>query len=154
VARQYFGLDLATELDPAFMNLYTLGANFLAVARNDKESALKLIQKADLYRKQALIHESEEFRKSYWPDDWHVALIKGYLYLFEFHDPIKAAEAYKELDLDERVPPLLRRLGQHLSTNEGIREVGTRVLTKMIEKTEDPALKEKLTRKIEELRKL
>ncbi len=143
-ARVYYFLDLATDLDPAFFSLYTAGANFLAVIRNDKQAAFKLISKGETFRKNELPKYPESFRDAYWGDQWRIPFIKGYVYLFELGNITGAAEAYGELDKIVGAPPILRGMAQHFARSGGIYEIGQNVLKNMISNEEDVNVRSEL----------
>jgi hypothetical protein len=150
-AKVFYYLDLATEIDPAFFSLYTAGTNFLAVVRNDKVSALKLITKGENFRKYQLINYPEEFRKSHWLYEWRIPFTKGYVHLFEFEDLPAAQEAYVALDSLEGVPPIVQGMASKFSRPGGIYEVGMSVLKNMITSSDDPKIKRELEKKRESL---
>jgi hypothetical protein len=143
VARVYYFLDLATDLDPAFFSLYTAGSNFLAVVRDDKVSAMKLISKGEKFRKNELAKYPKNVREEYWADEWRVPFIKGYVHLFEMHDILGAAEAYGELESIPEAPPIARGMGKHFGKPGGIYEIGLNVLRGMIgSETDENVLQE------------
>jgi hypothetical protein len=105
-------LNLATELDPAYYPLYIGGANYLAVARDDRFGALKLVEKGERYLLGPLKTQSEEFRKTHWADSWRLYLTKGYLYLLEFQDAKRASEAYSHMGDFEDAPEAIKLMAK------------------------------------------
>lgn len=146
-ARVYYYLDLATDLDPAFFSLYTAGANFLAVVRNDKMSALKIISKGENFRKNALSSYPKKFQDTYWTDAWRIPFIKGYIHLFEMNDLVGAAEAYRELTELPGVPGPIRDLSMRFGKPGGLYEVGMSVLKNMIAVSTDANVTRELEKK-------
>ena len=145
----YFDLDLATDLDPLFYDLYTTGANFIAVVRDDGPGARDLLLKGVHVRDYGL--PSEEFRQKYWSRGWYISSLLGYVYLFELHDIPKASLAFSD---GARLPgahPLLRTLSALLSTEDGQYTAGIRILKVMIEGEKNPESKEKLVAKRDSL---
>ena len=145
----YFDLDLATDLDPLFFELYSTGANFLAVIRDDGIGAKNLLLKAVRVRDHEL--PSEEFRQKYWSRGWHISALLGYVNLFELHDMPSAAAAFAEGARLPGAPPVFLSLGAQLATPEGQYKVGARILNMMIENEKIPESKEKLIAKRESL---
>ncbi len=146
-ARVYYFLDLATDLDPAFFTLYTAGSNFLAVVRNDKLSALKLITKGENFRKNGLAKYPESVREEYWADEWRIPFIKGYIHLFEMNDIANAARSYRELDHLKNVPIGAQGLSGHFGKPGGIYEIGLSVLKNMEEGETDENVRREIERK-------
>ncbi len=101
-------LHLATEIDPAFYSLYTAGANFLAVVRNDRKGALRLIEKGHRFLINEYPKYSTSFQEQYWPHPWRIGLIRGYMYLMEFQDVGKAVQAYADMGKYPDVPEALK----------------------------------------------
>ena len=95
-SRVYFDLDVLTELDPAFFEAYTTGADLLAVVINDSEGALALLSKGDVFMKEKLERYPDFFREKYWDQTWRLSMLLGYVYLFELNDMPHAAIAFRE----------------------------------------------------------
>jgi hypothetical protein len=112
-------LNLATELDPAFYSLYTAGSNFLAVVRNDKQGALRLLEKGQAFLEGPLKRYPESFRSRHWVNPWRIPFTLGYVYLFEFQDMARAAQAYGQLGNYPDAPEALRNMSQSVRTPEG-----------------------------------
>lgn len=112
-------LDLATELDPAFVELYVSGANFLAVARDDRVGALRLVEKGERFLTGAFPGYPEAFRRERWPNAWRIYLTKGYLYLIEFQDARRAAEAYSRMGDFPDAPEGVKRMARNNRSPEG-----------------------------------
>lgn len=139
----YYDLDLASELDPAFYDLYYYGGGLLTVVRNDNPGALEILGKGEKFRKNDLPGFSEEFKKRYWKEAWTVPMLLAYIYMFEINDINKAADILSEVAKIERAPAHLGLLAKRMGTFEGRVEVGMRMLDTFIERTADEAVKEK-----------
>lgn len=112
-------LNLATEIDPAFFSLYTAGANFLAVARNDRNGARKLIDRGAFFAREKLPLYPQSFRDTEWLYAWRVFMIQGYIYLMEFQDVENAAKAYGAMEQFSDLPIGLKGITQNIRTLEG-----------------------------------
>ncbi|MBC7387119.1 MAG: hypothetical protein H7301_13280 [Cryobacterium sp.] len=124
-------LELATDLDPLFFSLYTAGANFLSIVRNEPKSALKLIEKGNEFYKKNLAQYPDEIRNGLWSDAWRLTFTLGYLQLFEFQNMAKAIAAYDEMRKTEHVPTVLRKMAESIQTPEGQFRIGLNALSFM-----------------------
>ena len=150
-AKTYFDLDLGTDLDPRFKEMYFLGATFLAVVRGDNTGALKLISKGTRFIEQHLGDYSVEFQKIYWPDPWRLYLVEGYINLFAFQDLDAAARSYGRMSSYEDTPVMLRKLGESLKEPKGVYRVGHQALTMMIRTASDDEERDILQKKDQSL---
>jgi len=140
----YYDIDLATDLDPAFHDVYIGGANLIAVVRDDGAGARDLLRKAERFRTQELAGYPESFIQSYWPRSWDVPLLLAYVYLFELDDIKDAATEFKAASLVPGAPPYLTHLSQRLEKPGGEYEVGVKLLGFMIQSATDERAKSKL----------
>jgi hypothetical protein len=143
----YYDFDVLTELDPSFLNVYTLGANLLAVVHDDGEGALNLLLKGEKFRLNSLKDYPRSFRETYWDQEWQIPLILAYTYLFEIDDLPKAVLAYEEAAAFPRAPEYLRGLVKEFHSKDGQYQVGLRLLTFMINGQKDAVAREKLERR-------
>ncbi len=154
-AKVFYYLDLATTIDPAFFSLYTTGTSFLAVARNDKESALSLITKGESFRTQKLPEYPASFYNQFWREEWQIPFMKAYVHLFEFHDLVSSQVCFENLDQmitqGKSVPIQVQGLAQKATRPGGIYEIGMNVLTYLTNTTEDLVLKKEYQKKRESL---
>lgn len=90
-------LNLATDIDPAFHSLYTSGASFLSIVRDDRHGALKLLLKGENFLETKLDTYPETFKATHWPLRWRINFTLGFLYLFDFDDFPKAIESYEKM---------------------------------------------------------
>ncbi|MCM2276763.1 MAG: hypothetical protein NDJ89_01645 [Oligoflexia bacterium] len=140
----YYELDLVTELDPAFFEVYYTGSQLLAIVRDDVVGARDLLLKADRYRKNELPKQSEEFRTRFWNGGWYLSLTLAYVHLFELGDMPRAAEAFQEAAAQPGAPEYLQKLSERLSKPGGQYEVGLRLLNFMIAQATDDKVKRRL----------
>jgi hypothetical protein len=147
----YYDFDVLTDLDPRSLNVYTLGANLLAVIHDDGEGALNILLKGEKFRLNELKDYSQTFKQTYWDQEWQIPLLLAYNYLFELDDLPKAAAAYEEASAYPAAPEYLRGLAKEFRTKDGKYQVGLRLLKFMINGQKDVVLKEKLERKRDSL---
>lgn len=141
-APAFFDLDLATDLDPAFFDLYFVGANFLAIVRNDVQGAESLLLKAEKFRAGALQTDyPESFSSHYWDKSWMLPMILGYIYLFEMQDMIRAAPAFLQAGSYANSPAFLKRLSARLNDPVTRYDVLAQLLDGMIRGNPPPAIK-------------
>lgn len=145
-------LNLATDLDPAFFSLYTTGANFLAIVRGDRQGALKLLKKGELFLKEQYPKTSKSFREQHWPSPWRIEMAMGYLYLLEFQNVEEASRAYLRLLEYPDVPPMLKSIATSIQTTEGRFRIALNSLS-IIKKwyPEDPVMLAELENKERDL---
>jgi hypothetical protein len=124
-------LDLATDLDPAFFDLYASGGNFLAVVRNDRASALNLLEKGMRFIKEELPKYPPEFVERHWVQRWRIPFALGYLHLFEFQNMPAAIRAYEEMKEIDTTPAQIRNRADRIRTPEAQFQIGMNTLSLM-----------------------
>ena len=140
----YYDVDLATDLDPAFFDIYVAGANLLAVVRDDGLGAKLLLEKADRFRKERLQDYPESFREEYWPAEWDVPLLLAYVNLFELKSMPDAATAFTEAAALPGAPAYLHHLAERLGKPGGQYEVGLKLLNFMISTAKDERVRHQM----------
>ncbi len=140
----YYDLDLVTDLDPAFFQVYVLGANALAVIRSDGPGAAHLYEKANRFIKNFLPSYPEAFRRGPWRDDWRIPLLQAYVFLFELDDVVSAGRAFQEAAESPAVPRYAKALAKRFTEDDGAYQVGLRLLGFMIKTSSDEATQKKL----------
>ena len=150
-ASQFFDLNLAIELDPFFYEIYSEGPRFLAVIRNDKESALELALKGLAVQRNRLSEIPASRIRYVWPSHFDIPFVLGYVYLFEKPDLARAAEAYSEAARAPESPPYVAALGAHLSDPTARFGIGIRVLTSMKTNAKTDAEKQRFDTRIKNL---
>ena len=128
----YYAMDLATDLDPAFFEVYWAGTNYLAIVRDDVTGSLNLVEKGIQFIKQDLNNYPESFRENYWEGSWNLYLLLAYLKLFEFNNMLEAANAFQEAASLPGSSKYLTTLARRLRAPGGQYEVGIRLLSFMI----------------------
>lgn len=147
----YRTLDLATDLDPAYFDAYSGGANLLAVLRNDGVGARDLLLKAERFRKEALPSLPSSFQERYWPNPWTIPLLLAYVHLFELQDLPRAAENFLEASRVPGGPPYLASLAQRLRQPGGEYEVALRLVGMMRKASQDGRVSAELDEKARSL---
>lgn len=130
----FFMLDAITRLDPKFQMAYEGGATILSVLVEDYEGATVLYERG---------------LKAY-PDDWHLAYMAAYHFLFDLHDIPRAASLLERAG-DLGGPPWLKSLASRLYTRLGQLELGISTLETYRKTLSDP---DQITKVDERLRKL
>ena len=143
----FYDLDLATDLDPAFFQVYARGANALAVIRSDGPGAVHLYEKANRFRKDRLPSYPDKFRQGPWRDDWRIPLLQAYVYLFELDDVVSAGKAFQEAAESPAVPRYAKILAKRFAEDDGAYQVGLRLLGFMIKTATDELTQQKLTQR-------
>jgi hypothetical protein len=123
-SEQFYSFKLLTELDPSFFTAYWVGANLLAIARDDPKGATEILEKGMNFLRDIYPTTSEEFRKKHWPSPWYIPYYLGYVYLFELKNIHKAAEVLKELGKYPNTPFLWASVAKMLEQPEGIYSLG------------------------------
>jgi hypothetical protein len=145
--RMYYDLDLASDLDPAFYELYFTGGNLLSVVRNDGPGARDLLIKGTAFVRDKLAAYPVAMRRRFWPEPAYLPALLGYVYLFELNDLPGASDAFSESAKQPGAPWYLLKLADRLQKPGGIYEVGTRLLNFMIESQKDPKIRAELEKK-------
>lgn len=123
----YYDLTLATDIDPAFYNLYSSGS-LLILLRDDVDGALELLLKGRRFLQESLPSYPEEFRSRFWSRQWYLPMLIGYMYVFELDNMPKAAEAFMEAGVYPGAPAFLSSLAKRFQEPGAQYEVGLRLL--------------------------
>jgi hypothetical protein len=143
----YYDLSLATDLDPAYEEAYLVGAQNLAVIRDDRQGALELALKAERFRQEEIPRMPPEFGRRFWLPRWRTPFLLAYLYLFEFDDVPSASKYYQGAASLPGAPAYLAHLSQKLKTRQGQYRVALDVIDFLIEGSKDEDLLERLGKK-------
>jgi hypothetical protein len=143
----FYQLDLVSELDPAFFEIYGSGANLLAVVRDDGPGARDLLLKGNEFRKSKLPSYPGDFKQRYWSEAWVIPLLLAYVQLFELNDMPAAAEAFLEASKIPGGPAYLENLARRFEKPGGQYEVGLRLITFMHQNERDERVREELEEK-------
>lgn len=143
----FYDLDLLTDLDPLFSEVYVTGANLLAVVQNDGRGAQALLVKAERFRNRDLPAMPDAYREEYWAHPWQVPLLLAYVHLFELNDMPNASIYFKEAANLPGAPVYLPKLAKRLEQPGGEYEVGMKLIDFMISGASDPKVREELEKK-------
>jgi hypothetical protein len=143
----YYELDLISDLDPAFYDVYIAGANLLSVVRNDNAGALELLTKGKQFMNLQLPTYPPAFQEEYWKGAWDIPLLMAYVYLFEMNDMPHAAQAFQVAANYPEAPFYLKKLEKRLKAPGGHYEVGLRLLNFMISGARSQKIKDQLEEK-------
>jgi hypothetical protein len=133
----YYDLDLASDLDPAFFELYSGGADLLSVLRGDYVGAKALLLKGDAFVRNELPSYGIKFQDHYWSRTWNLYVDLAYANLFGLGDMPSAAAAFRQGALYPGAPEYLLLLEKRLKRPGGEYEVGLRLLNFYIEQKAD-----------------
>lgn len=133
----YKSIDLATDLDPYFLDPYYLGAMNLPWAKKVKE-ANTLLEKALSYRS--------------W--DWSIPFYLGFNQFYFLHDNEKAASYLMEASRRPGSSSLLPTLAARLSYKGRKTENAVIFLQEIIKKTEDEAIRKSYEERLNALKRI
>lgn len=145
--RAYYDLDLATDLDPAFFELYNLGSYVLTIIRDDNEGARDLLLKGRTFHRERLAAYPEAFRERFWARAWSLYITLAYVQLFELEDMPSAARTFAEAAELPGAPKYLRSLKDKLERPGGQYEVALRLLAHLHETAPDDDSRRRLEEK-------
>lgn len=143
----YYHFDLITDLDPFHFQAYEIGANLLAIARNDGAGARDLLLKAQRWIQLHGSEMKEGLLDQQWEKVWKIHLLLGYVYLFELSDMPNAAEAFILASQGVGAPRYLESLAKRLQAPGGQYEVGIRLVNALLLSEQNPRSKEELEKK-------
>lgn len=122
-------LDIITTLDPQFQAAYRLGALFLALpppgGAGRPERALALLDRGIATN----------------PDDWRLILDKGFIYLWELRDYVRAAETFDRAGRHPRAPAWTKGLAAAVYAKAGRREIARRLWLERYHQAENEPMK-------------
>jgi hypothetical protein len=147
----YYDLDLISELDPAYFDVYQIAGNVLNVIDRDGEGAKQLLLKASAYSHDVLPNAEGSIREGYWQNPWQIYVLLAYTYLFHLDDMLHASEAFQEAALSPGSPEYLQRLARRLKRMGGEYEVGIKLLGFMIQTATVPRVRVSLEQKRKDL---
>lgn len=144
-ARIFYDLDLASDLDPNYFELYHWGAYLLSIVRDDNVGARDLLVKGLAQFRNGTF--SEEFKKRFWPNAFSLYLTLAYVYLYELNDMPRASAIFREAAEVPGAPAYLLALKQRLDQPDGEFEVALRLIGFLISEQKDRTALEKLEAK-------
>ncbi len=119
----YKRLDLASELDPYFVDPYYFGQSVLTWAAGMYHEANNLLDRGRRFR----------------TDDWFLPFFMGFNSFYFLHDNAQAAEYLMESSKRPGSPPLVGLLAARLASNSGGTETAISFLQQLEAHTEDDA---------------
>lgn len=131
----YQVVNIATDLDPKFIEAYFYGGLALTILINDFEGASKIFDKG----------------VSAYPDDWHLTYAAAYHALYEEKNKNKASKLYL-MAAEKGAPSWTRVLAGRLAKEGGDKEFSKLILQQMIASSEDPILIDRLKKKLSEVK--
>jgi hypothetical protein len=146
-ARAYYDLDLATDLDPAFFELYNLGSYVLSIIRDDNEGARDLLLKGRAFHRERLAGYPASFGERFWSRAWSLYITLAYVQLFELEDMPGASRTFGEAAEIPGAPVYLRSLKARLDRPGGQYEVALRLLSHLLENAPDDEARARLAEK-------
>jgi hypothetical protein len=149
--RLYHRLQLATDLDPLFYELYPDGATLLAVIRDDGPGARDILEKGAAFARDHLPAYPDEFKMQFWPRPWQLFLYLGYVYIYELDDLTRGGQALTEASRYPGAPSYLSSLARRLSAPDGHYEVAEGLVRFLLDATRDEKLREKYADKLRSL---
>jgi len=147
----FYRLNLITELDPQYFDIYQIAGDLLTVYQNDGEGAKSILLKGREFLRDGLASSEEGLRTEYWSRPWKIPLLLAYTYLFHLDDMEHASEAFQEAAAYPGAPEYLIKLEHRLKHTGGLYEVGIRLLGFMIDGARLEVVREKLERKRKDL---
>lgn len=149
----YYDLDLITDLDGAFLEVYITGGNLLAVIRSDGLGARSLLLKGVEYFKKSAPEYLVSSEVNYEHRIWNLYLVLAYVHLFELNDMKEASLSFQKAAAQPHAPGYLGRLSTRLQKPGGEYEVGLRLLSFLIEGAKDSKIRTELQNKWDNLNK-
>jgi hypothetical protein len=143
----FYDLDLASDLDPAFFDIYYAGAHLLAVIRDDGEGARDILQKSEPFRKTGLANFPSTAISRYWKDEWTIPMLQAYVNLFELSDMKAAGHYFVEAAALPGSPQYLVSLAKRFEKPGGEYDVGLRLLNFMLTSAKTSEEKTRLEKK-------
>lgn len=129
-------LNVATDLDPKFQIVYSIGALALSVIISDITGASALFDKG----------------VAIYPDDWKLAYRAAYHAIYEENDKPKAAKLLRMAG-EHGAPAWVFSLAGRLSADSGNIEMAENILNELIATEKDPQVIERLRNKIASIKK-
>lgn|GEM_PF-772831 len=143
----YYDLDLATDLDPAFLQAYIGGANLLAVIRDDGPGARDLLLKGEKFRTENIPDYPENFKKRHWSGASSLSMLLAYTYLFELNDMLNAKKYFNVASQLPGSPTYVQNLVRRLDAPGGEYEVGMKLLDFLAKDAKDDRTQEGFDKK-------
>jgi hypothetical protein len=132
----YRRLDVASELDPYFVDPYFFGQAVLTWGAGMPQEANRLLDRGRRYR----------------PDDWIIPFFMGFNAFYFLHDNAQAATYLMEASRHPGSPPFAALLAVRLASQSGGTDTSIAFLQQLAAQTEDPATRRQIQRRLEALK--
>ena len=132
----YRRLDVASELDPYFVDPYFFGQAVLTWGAGMPQEANRLLERGRRYR----------------PDDWIIPFFMGFNAFYFLHDNAQAAAYLMEASRHPGSPPFAALLAARLASQSGGTDTSIAFLQQLAAQTEDPATRRQIERRLEALK--
>lgn len=143
----YFDLDLITDLDPLFFELYLAGGNLLTILKKDHLGAHDLVSKGEKFFNHELKSFPSQVQEKFWPSPWRLWITNAYIELFELGNLNQASESFSEGSKMEGSPFYLQTLVKHLNEPSGKYQVGLKLLSFLIKNSKNEKIRAELIKK-------
>ncbi len=132
----YNRLDVASELDPYFVDPYFFGQAVLTWGAGMPQEANRLLDRGRRFR----------------PDDWNIPFFMGFNAFYFLHDNAQAAAYLMEASRRPGGPPFAALLAARLASRSGGTDTSIAFLQQLAAQTEDPATRRLIQRRLEALK--
>lgn len=147
----YYNMDLITELDPLYSEMYSISGNLLTVLQGDGPGARDILLRGYQFIHEQLEDYPASFKAEYWPTPCMIPFLLGYTYLFHLDDMPHASEMFQQASVCPNSPAYLGHLSARLKQPGGEYEVGLKLLAFMQMTTRDERVRKKLEQKRHDL---
>ena len=131
----YDRLDVASELDPYFVDPYFFGQSVFAWGAGMPQEANRLLDRGRRYR----------------PDDWIIPFFMGFNAFYFLHDNAQAATYLMEASQRPGSPPYGALLAARLASQSGSTDTSIVFLQQLAAQTEDHGTRRQIERRLEAL---
>ncbi len=131
----YRRLDVASELDPYFVDPYYFGQAVLTWGAGMPQEANQLLDRGRRFR----------------PDQWIFPFFMGFNAFYFLHDQTQAAAYLMEASRHPDGPPLAALLAARLAAHGGDTKTSIEFLQQLVAKTDDPGTRRLIARRLEAL---
>ena len=131
----YHAADVVTDLDPQFVRAYQYTGTVLGVFGGLPEESVALLKKG--------IHHN--------PTVWQLSFFLGYDYFYELHDPVSAAEHFRNASLLPDAPDWLAGLAVRMAAEANDLGAALEFLRRLYIQATDDQMKEGLAHRIREV---
>lgn len=138
----YRAFKSIVALDPDNLYAYWVGGLYLSVIKDDIKGATAILRDGVQY-----LESNPDAAKS-WPSAWQLPFTLGYNLIFEEQEFEAGAAWIRKASEFPNIPGYVRDLGKRVSTEQGVLEVASRVLTDLYRRVSTPEEKAKIEAKM------